>query len=192
MVAASGLLARDRPAVGHAEHRFRMVSLRHGHLGAVRYELRGHSVSATGYRAQVAVGTVPLERFTRRTGTGARVPPLGGGGFLRVFADDDHDRFVFSPQPEMHTARSRHVEHKSARAIYIPVQKRGGRRIGAGHVAVVSFALRVRSLVLVGRRHFFGQADLRSGLFLVDSRVVFQFFLGQMAGQRAVATVETA
>lgn len=78
------------------------------------------------------------------------------------------------------------------RADPVPVQKRCGRGIGAGHVAVISFALRVRRLMLVRGRRFLGQTDMRRGLFLVDSRVVLQFFLGQMAGQRAVATVKTA
>lgn len=74
----------------------------------------------------------------------------------------------------------------------IPVQKRGRCGIGARHVTVVPFALRVRGLVLVRGHCFFGQADLGSGLFLVDPRVMLQLLLGQMAGQRTVATVETA
>jgi len=57
---------------------------------------------------------------------------------------------------------------------------------------VVPFALRVRGLVLVRGRRFLGQADLGRGLFLVNPRVMLQLLLGQMAGQRAVATVETA
>lgn len=57
---------------------------------------------------------------------------------------------------------------------------------------MVSFALGVRGLVLVRGHYSLGLAALRSGLFLVDSGVMFQFLLGQMAGQRAVATVETA
>jgi len=57
---------------------------------------------------------------------------------------------------------------------------------------MVPFALRVRGLVLMRGHRFLGQADLGRGLFLVDPRVVLQLFLGQMAGQRAVATVETA
>jgi len=77
------LNANARPSIGHAHHRLRVMSLRRRHLGAMRNELGGCSVvPATGYGAQVAVGTVPLERFTRRTGAGARVPPLGGSGFF--------------------------------------------------------------------------------------------------------------
>jgi len=57
---------------------------------------------------------------------------------------------------------------------------------------VVPFALRVRGLVLVRGHCFLGQADLRRGLLLVDPRVMLQLLLSQMAGQRAVATVETA
>lgn len=56
--------------------------------------------------------------------------------------------------------------------MYIPVQKRGRCGIGAGHVTVVPFALCVRGLVLVRGHCFFGQTDLRSGLFLVDPRVM--------------------
>jgi len=69
----------------------------------VRNELgRGPVVPSTGHGAQVTVGTVPLERFAGRTRAGTRVPPLGGGGggFLRVFAVDDHDGgFTVSSQP---------------------------------------------------------------------------------------------
>jgi len=57
---------------------------------------------------------------------------------------------------------------------------------------VVPFALRVRCLVLVRWRHFPGQADLGRGFLLVDPRVMFQLLFGQVAGQRAVTTVETA
>jgi len=84
--------ANARPSIGNAHHRLRVMSLRRRHLGAVRNELGGCSVvPATGHGAQVTVGTMPLERFTGRTGAGARVPPLSRGGFLRVFAVDDHD-----------------------------------------------------------------------------------------------------
>lgn len=93
------LEAGARPAVAHAQHRLGVVSLRRRHLGAVRDELHGGPVPATGHGAQVAVGAVPLERFAGRTGTGARVPPLGAGGrFIRVFTvDDDDGGFVVSP-----------------------------------------------------------------------------------------------
>lgn len=98
LVTDSGFLTRDGPTVGHAEHRLWMVSLWRWHFGTVCYELCGYSVSTTGNRAQVAVGTVPLERFAGRTGAGARVPPLGRW-FIWVFAND-HNWFIFSPQPE--------------------------------------------------------------------------------------------
>lgn len=75
---------------------------------------------------------------------------------------------------------------------YLPVQKRRGRGVRARNVTVVSLALRVRRLVLMGRRDFLGQADLRRGFFLVNPSVMFQLFLGQVTGQRAVATVKTA
>lgn len=57
---------------------------------------------------------------------------------------------------------------------------------------MVPFALRVRGLVLVRGCRFLGQADLGRGLFLVDPSIMLQLLFGQMAGQRAVATVETA
>lgn len=80
--------------------------------------------------------------------------------------------------------------YKCAR--HVPVEKRGRRGIGARHVTVVPFALSVRSLVLMGRHCFLGQAVLGRGLFLVNPGVMFQFLLGQVAGQRAVATIKTA
>lgn len=91
--------ANARPSIGYAHHRLWMMSLRRRHFGAVRNELCGCPVvPTTGHGTQVTVGTVPLECFTRRTGTGTRVPPLGGGGFLRVFAVDDYDCwFAVSP-----------------------------------------------------------------------------------------------